>query len=241
MVQGKDLWIYCDRGLGRFSTFMRPGIATRNLHRRRTALRTIEVFADVRCPFAHVGLRRIIGQRQARGLDLPLLIRAWPLELVNGEPLDGELVAKEIDALRAQIAPDLLTGFDRARFPSTSIPALALSAGAYAIRPEIGERVALALRWALFEEGKDIASVEVLLDIAQGAGIALPRNCEVDRVREDLAEGRARGVIGSPHFFIGDTGYFCPTLDITHTEDGLHIAGDPATFDAFIESAYSAT
>jgi predicted DsbA family dithiol-disulfide isomerase len=97
------------------------------------------------------------------------------------------------------------------------------------------------LRWALFEQGRDIASVDVLLDIAQSAGAPLPHECELDRVRDDLTDGRARGVIGSPHFFIGDNDYFCPTLAITRTDEGLHIAGDPATFDALLEAAFSMT
>jgi predicted DsbA family dithiol-disulfide isomerase len=218
---------------------MQPGLGTRSVHRRGMTPSTIEVFADVRCPFAHVGLRRVIDQRDARGIEVPLRIRAWPLEIVNQKPLDPELIAEEVEAIRTQVAPDLFTGFDQTRFPSTSMPALALTAGAYAIRPQIGERVALALRWALFEEGRDIASPHVLLDIAQAAGIALPHNCELDRVRDDLTEGQARGVIGSPHFFIGDTNYFCPTLDITHADDGLHIAGDPDTFDCFIETCFN--
>jgi predicted DsbA family dithiol-disulfide isomerase len=199
----------------------------------------IEVFADVRCPFAHVGLRRLAEHRKGRGSAVPLWIRAWPLELVNDAPLDADLIAREVVALRAQVAPDLFVGFDPRRFPSTSVPALALTAGAYAVGPEVGERVALALRWALFEEGRDISKVDVLLDIAQNAGIGLPHNCEIDRVHDDLAEGRRRGVIGSPHFFVGGSDFFCPTLEITHDDDGvLHIAGDPAAFDDLLASAF---
>ena len=220
---------------------MRSGIGLRTVGSCGTALKSIEVFADVRCPFAHVGLSRIVQQRAARGADVPLQIRAWPLEVVNQEPLDPDLIAEEVAALRAQIAPDLFTGFDPTRFPTTSMPALALTAGAYAIGLGVGERVALALRWALFEQGRDIASVDVLLDIAQSAGAPLPHDCELDRVRDDLTDGRARGVIGSPHFFIGDNDYFCPTLAITRTDEGLHIAGDPATFDALLEAAFSLT
>ena len=58
----------------------------------------------------------------------------------------------------------------------TSLPALALTAGADEVRTEVAERVGLALRWALFEEGRDIATPEVLLDVAVAAGIGLPVN-----------------------------------------------------------------
>lgn len=199
----------------------------------------IEVFADVRCPFAHLGLRRLFEQHQRRGSRVPLRVRAWPLELVNGAPLDANLIADEVAALRAQVAPDLFTGFDPSRFPPTSLPAMALTAGAYAVGPEVGTRVALALRWALFEEGRDIAAIDVLLDVAASAGIGLPHNGEQRRVRDDLAEGRGRGVIGSPHFFVGNASFFCPTLDITHHHGQLRIAGDPAAFDALMGAAFT--
>jgi predicted DsbA family dithiol-disulfide isomerase len=198
----------------------------------------IEVFADVCCPFAHVGLRRLFEQRQRRGSQVPLVVRAWPLELVNGTPLDADLIAEEVAALRAQVAPDLFTGFVPSKFPTTSLPALALTAGAYAVGTAVGTRVALALRWALFEEGRDISTIDVLLDVAGSAGVGLPHSGEQNRVRDDLAEGRAKGVIGSPHFFVGDAGFFCPMLDITHDDARLHIAGDPAAFDALLGVAF---
>ena len=91
----------------------------------------VEVFADVCCPFTHVGLRRLVQRRDEVGGDLELVVRAWPLELVNGAPLDGDLIAEEIEELRKQVAADLFVGFDRGRFPATSLPALELAAAAY--------------------------------------------------------------------------------------------------------------
>ena len=46
-------------------------------------------------------------------------VRAWPLELVNGTPLDSAMIGEEVDELRAQVAPDLFTGFDLSGFPGT--------------------------------------------------------------------------------------------------------------------------
>ena len=96
----------------------------------------IEVFADVWCPYAHVGIRRFVQRRWAVGRDdLLLRVRAWPLELVNGEPLDADHVAEQIDDLRRQVTPALFAGFDARRFPSTTLPALELVDDAYRTRP----------------------------------------------------------------------------------------------------------
>ena len=172
-----------------------------------------------------------------RGLDVALRLRAWPLELVNDEPLDADLIADEVAALRAHVAPDLFAGFDPQHFPKTSLPALALSAGADEFRTEIAERVGLALRWALFEEGRDLATPEVLLDIAAAAGIGLPVNDAQQQIRDDWAEGDRRGVIGSPHFFVGPDGYFCPTLNISRTDGQLTITDNSPAFEAFVGHA----
>ena len=59
--------------------------------------REIEVFADVWCPFAHIGLRTVVAELHARKRDdVDLVVRAWPLELVNGVPMDPAKTAKEI-------------------------------------------------------------------------------------------------------------------------------------------------
>jgi predicted DsbA family dithiol-disulfide isomerase len=197
----------------------------------------VEVFADVRCPFTHVGLRRLVERRDAVGrTDVVLHVRAWPLELVNGAPLDPALIAEEVAELRAQVAPDLFAGFDAARFAATSLPALVVAAGAATVDPVLGERVSLALRHALFEEGRDIAAPEVLLDVCAAAGIALPGAGTRQQVLDDWEEGRERGVIGSPHFFAAGEGWFCPSLDIQRVDGHLSIATDPPAFERFLDA-----
>ena len=125
-------------------------------------MKTVEVFADVRCPFTHVGLRRLVEQRTLRGVDVRLRVRAWPLELVNGADLDAGLIAEEVDALRSQVAARPLRRLRRRSFPSSSLPALGLAAAAYARDIRLGEHVSLALRDAVFEEGRDIAKQQEL-------------------------------------------------------------------------------
>lgn len=198
----------------------------------------LEVFADVRCPFTHVGLRRVVERRAEAGGGPVLVVRAWPLELVNDAPLDGDLVATEVDAIRDQVAPDLFGGFDRSRFPATSLPALALTAAAYERGDEAGERVALALRWAMFEEGRDVADPDVLAAIAAEHGVATPGPEHHERVRADWHEGAGRGVQGSPHFVVAGEGFFCPGLDIDHDDSGFRIRPDREAFAAFLDRAF---
>ncbi len=208
--------------------------------RRASATPVIEVFADVVCPFTHVGLTRVVECRRVVGSAALLRVRSWPLELVNGEPLGADLVAEEVDELREQVAPDLFAGFDRSCFPSTSLPALSLAAAAYRESSRLGERVSLALRHALFEEGRDIADVDVLADIARAHDVPRVEAVDPDAVRSDWDEGRHRGVQGSPHFFLGDEGYFCPALDITRVRGHLQITSDAAAFEAFVARAFAA-
>jgi 2-hydroxychromene-2-carboxylate isomerase len=205
------------------------------------AVDVVEVFADVCCPFTHVGLRRFVERRAALGRHEPLLVvRAWPLELVNGEPLDGDFIAEEIEALRGQVAPDLFTGFRRGFFPSTSLPALALAAGAYRVDVRTGEQVSLALRDALFERGIDIGDDRVLDAIAAIHGLDRPGEAEHAAVRSDWEDGRRRGVRGSPEFFVAGRGYFCPTLDISRVDGQLQIRPDPEALDEFLGACLAA-
>jgi predicted DsbA family dithiol-disulfide isomerase len=200
----------------------------------------IEVFADVLCPFAHVGLRRLVDRRRELGSHELLRVRAWPLELVNGHPLGVGLVAEEVEELRGQVAPDLFAGFDATRFPTTSLPAFTLVGSAYTRGTQLGERVSLAVRDALFEEGRDIASTEVLDDVAAAHGLEPIAGVDREAIVADWEEGKRRGVLGSPHFFLGDEGFFCPALDIKRVGDHLRISADPAGFEAFTNRAFAA-
>ena len=200
----------------------------------------IEVFADVLCPFTHVGLRRLVASRDERGSRRRLRVRAWPLEWVNDAPLDPEFVGREIAALRRAVAPDLFVGFDPAAFPRSSIGPLALSAAAYATGGDrLGEQVALELRDALFEGGVDVSDPGVLAAIAETHGITADLD-DPSPVRAEYEEGKRRGVVGSPYFIVGDVGWFCPALDIAHDTDGFDVRFDAERFTAFAADALAA-
>lgn len=200
---------------------------------------TVEVFADVLCPFAHVGLRRFVDRRDELGRTGPRLrVRAWPLELINGRPLQADHVADELDPIRHDAAPCQFAGFDLVHFPTTSLPAFALTAAAYEVSDEIGERIALEVRDALFERGLDVGDRPVLDELARRHGIAYDAEAGRAVAEADLAEGRDRGVVGSPHFFTPDGGFFCPSLDVHRDEhDQLVVHRDPEGFDRFLAAA----
>ena len=202
-------------------------------------MRVVELFADLWCPYTHVGLRRLVKQRRRLGRhDVVVRVRAWPLELDNAEALSPSLVAEEIQALREAAAPELFQGFDPSRFPSTTLPALALAAGAYRRDQRRGEQISLALRTALFEEGRDIADPAELTAIAAGAGVGPPGGEDEARVLDDWQEGRRRGVIGSPQFYVDGQSFFCPTLSISRVDGHLQVTADPEGFTAFVDAAF---
>jgi len=203
---------------------------------------TVEVFADVVCPFTHVGLQRLVARRAELARDKPmLLVRAWPLELVNGRPLPPDVVAEEVAELQSSVAPDLFVGFEPAHFPATSLPALALAAHARRHGPSVGERCSLALRHALFEEGRDISDSEELARIASECGIDGARGEDHAAVLADLERGRSLGVVGSPHFFVDGVGLFCPGLEIGRVDGHLRITVDVDGFASLAQRCFGVT
>lgn len=202
----------------------------------------IEVFADVVCPFTHVGLCRWVERRQALGRsDVRLRVRAWPLEIVNGSPMDPVAVAAKVADLRAQVAPDLFARFDQTQFPATSLPALALTNGAYRQSLAAGEATALRLRQLVFDEGVDVSQPPVLEAVAHEMGlVGRPGRSDNAQVLADLDQGRERGVVGSPYFVTPDgVGRFCPSLDIARAGDHLAVSFDTAAFDQLIDACFA--
>lgn len=206
-------------------------------------MRSVEVFADVLCPFTHVGLHTLIDRRAERGLAEPRLrIRAWPLELINGKPLDAHHIGAEIVALRASVRPDLFAGFSVESFPNTSMAAFALTAAADRTGdPALIEEVGMAVRNAVFEDGIDIGVPENIAPIAARFGLEpLDADATSAAVRADWGEGKARGVIGSPHFFTGDSGgWFCPGLDISRDDRGDFVVAWKQGTEAFVDSVFA--
>jgi predicted DsbA family dithiol-disulfide isomerase len=172
----------------------------------------IEVYADIWCPFSHVSLRAVRGLRDRMSPETPLVVRAWPLELVNGTPLSPETTAVHVAELR-DVVPELFSRFDPGSMPTSTLGALALVEAVNDVDPWWGERVSVLLRDTLFEQGRPIDDT-LLRQLALENGVDESVVGEIGRVEARWAEGRARGVKGSPHIFVGDADMFCPLLDI---------------------------
>ena len=181
---------------------------------------TVEVFADITCPFTHVGLKRVVEHVAEIDHPVAVIVRAWPLEWVNGVGLDIDGVLAKAKALSEQLGIDDFSGLRADRWPATTLPALNLAADAYARDAETGLAVSLALRSALFENGLDVSDRDVLAQIAAAHALEISSEIEANAgVRADYDDGRARNVSGSPHFWVDEDDFFCPALDLGHDAD----------------------
>jgi len=201
---------------------------------------TIEVFADITCPFTHVGLKRVVARLASLGGDSKIIVRAWPLEWVNGVPLDADAVAMKAGVMTDQMGVTDFNGFDRAQWPESTIPALNLAAAAYEKDHNTGLAASLKLRALVFEQGMKVDDPKTLGGLAQELGIAdWAYSTEPSpQVQADYDDGTKRKVRGSPDFWVGPDEFFCPSLTIGHDDDGaLTSEFDPEGLDRFIERA----
>jgi len=201
------------------------------------SLRTIEVFADISCPFTHVGLGVVVAKVADVDPDVEIRVRAWPLEWVNGVGLDASSTAEKIDKLRAQLGNSYFAGFRVDSWPQTTIPALNLAAEAYAIGPAKGLKVSLELRALLFEQGIDISDLDVLAEVSDRHHLSDVGPEPHLHVVADYEEGQSRSVKGSPHFWVDDKNFFCPSLRVGHEPSGALTASfDPAGLADFMSN-----
>jgi len=200
----------------------------------------IEIFADVWCPFAYVGIRRVFQYRDEIGRnDVPIIVRSWPLESVNDAPMARAKALGNCEALRRQVAADQFANTELSNFPSTTLDALTLIAQAYEQDVSAGEKASIVIREAIFERGDDVADYSVLQGLAENLGVSYVRDADHTLVRRDWEEGKTRGVVGSPHFFNGSVGVFCPSLQLTRTEDsGLIIQANAEKLAAFLKTCF---
>ena len=95
----------------------------------------------------------------------------------------------------------------------------------------------MELRRLVFEHGRDVSDATVLAEVAQRNGV--PNLGDLGVVQDEWIVGRARGVVGSPHFFVDGESVFCPVLDIRHVDGALLVKIDEQAYETFVTRCFS--
>ncbi|RKS05610.1 putative DsbA family dithiol-disulfide isomerase [Nocardiopsis sp. Huas11] len=190
----------------------------------------IEIWADVVCPWAYIGKRRLErGLAAWEGEDVEVVWRPFridPTAPAGAEPLDELLRDPWVDAELRACAPHLTTEQNRTRVAELAaaeglgprwgagwrvssgqahrLIALALREGG----PRLQDAVVEGVLHAHFVAAEDIGSAAVLDRVAREAGFPeggplLSGDAGEREVRELLLRGRAIGVRTSPTFTVG--------------------------------------
>ena len=153
---------------------------------------TIQVWSDLLCPFAYVGLLRLRRARERLGLDRAVRIehRTFPLELFNGpHPRRGtDTEAVGLGQIEPEAEFRVWTAADDL-YPHTVLLAAEAVHAANAQSLQAGEALDLALRRAFWTRSKSISHRQVILDVAG----ELPEGVlDVDALAAALDSGRHR-------------------------------------------------
>lgn len=216
--------------------------------------KTVVVFADIGCPWAHAAVHRFYETRARLGLEeIVLDVRAFPLEVFNSRPTPKRTLDAEIP-VAGGLSPDAgwqLWARQPFEYAVTTLPAMESVYAAKVQSVRGAETLDRLLRKAFFGESRTISMRHVILDVAR----SVPE-LDLDRLAKDLDSGTFRrnlfddfelaktsAVKGSPHFFApdgsdfhnpgvklhweGDAGTGFPVVD----ED------DPSVFESLLRSA----
>ncbi|MDX1574959.1 MAG: DsbA family oxidoreductase [Kiloniellales bacterium] len=179
----------------------------------------IDIYSDVICPWCYIGKRRLeraLAERPQNGLtlqwrafqlnpDMPAqgMDRQLYLQLKFGSAASAERIYREIKAVGQE--EDLPFAFDAIRRTPNTIEChrLIRFAGLHGRQDAVVE----ALFGAYFLDGEDIGATEVLLSVAEGAGLDpaetqafLDSDLEAEAVRAEDLEARRAGLQGVPTF-----------------------------------------
>ena len=141
-----------------------------------------------------------------------LRVRAFPLEVMGGEPAPRRILEQEwwLAALQEPLAE--FKPFEGDDWPTSTLPAFE---AAWSARQQSEDRFLefdLGIRRAFFAHGRNIGRSEVLLDVARAAGL------DADRMAADVESGRPREAVltearlgqerfrvrGTPTIMLGD-------------------------------------
>lgn len=179
--------------------------------------RVLTVWSDIGCPWATLALHTVHAAARARGVELLVDHRIFPLELFNRQPTPKLILDAEVVQIAAAL-PEL--GWRQWRAPEATYPVTILPAmeAVQAAKDEaVGGLVAsdeldTALRRAFYAEGRCISIPSVILDIAEeckhvDAGSladAVRRGAGRAEVYAHWEVAKGPEVQGSPHLYTAD-------------------------------------
>ena len=180
------------------------------------APKTVVVYADITCPWAHLAVYRLHAARSKLDLDEEVRfdVRSFPLELFNEEPTPKKILDAEISVAGA-LDPDAgwqMWQRPESEYPVTSLPALEAVQAAKEQGLRASEQLDRRLRVGFFGESRIISLRHEILELAAECS-----HVDVDALTEALDSGRARAAVmeqktmaegdavnGSPHVFLPD-------------------------------------
>jgi predicted DsbA family dithiol-disulfide isomerase len=209
----------------------------------------VEVWSDLLCPFAYVGLLRLRKARARLGLDAEVRLEhhTFPLELFDGpHPRRGtDTEAVGLGRIEPEAQFRVWTAADDT-YPHTVLLAAEAVHAASAQDLAAGEELDLALRRAFWTHSRSISHRAVILEVAADVpavdagtlAAALDSGAFRSAVMADYAVARTDAIAGSPTFrFPGGPTVTNPGIEVHW--DGPWAAGFPVV-DAHDAGVYDA-
>jgi predicted DsbA family dithiol-disulfide isomerase len=192
-------------------------------------------WAEFYCPWCYVAavrLNKIWPEYQGR---VRLRTRAFPLEVYGGGPPDRHELELEIWLASLQEPEAAFAPFPAGDWPTTTLPAFEAAWCANQLGEAIGHDFDLRLRRAFFAQGRNIGREDVMLELADEAGLdralfqaAFARG---DARQAVLAEGRLGQtryrVRGTPTIMLADGHKLRHPLSYPNIQAGKIVSVEP--------------
>jgi predicted DsbA family dithiol-disulfide isomerase len=214
---------------------------------RPAGTQSLAVHSDIRCPWAHVAVHRLLDAAERRGIGGELHIDHRWFPIGDGLGDDPEALAAEL-ATVSELEPGAGWSEPAGRsFPGSGRLAAEWVQAAKAVSPSASVGLDRALRRALFADGlpvDDGPTVDRIAADLLGADVVRVRaelesgrpGTELDRHAEVAAGG---DVAASPTIVLADgRSWTNPGIEVEHADDGGPVvrSDDPSVHDEIVEA-----
>jgi len=225
----------------------------------QVAPRTIAIWSDIGCPWAHAAVWRLHDARRRLGLAETISFehRVFPLELFNSRPTPRREIDAEwpvIAALAPRAGWRAWAGATDA-WPVSMLPPMEAVQAARQQSSAAAEELDRGLRRAFWGESRCISLRHVILEVASACdsvdlatlAAALDSGSARRRIFDDWEIAKGDEVRGSPHFFLPD-GFNVqnPGIEMRWEGDDGQGGGfpvidrdDPSAYDQIVRAAAS--